>query len=113
MTGSKRIGAPFIQRPRGHHIGMAGKAKHRTAAAALRPKIIHRAEAQAFDVESDGLQPLDHQRLAAAVGRTDRLARDQILRQLQGVIARHQKRSTGGLTPQVDPQTPDAQDQRR
>ena len=38
-----------------------------------------------LDGKADGLEPLDHQRLAAAVGGTDRCARDQLLRQSQGV----------------------------
>ena len=36
---------------------------------ALRPEIVDRTEAQALHLEADGLEPLDHERLAAAVRR--------------------------------------------
>ncbi len=62
-------------------------------------------------VNPDGLEPLDHQRLAAAVGGTDRLARDQLLRQLQGIG--HQKRSTGGWRRRLTHKPKAAQRQRR
>ncbi len=85
MTGTKGIAPPLVRRPGRHDIGVAGEAKHRPAAPALGPEIIHRTELQLLDGKADGLEPLDHQRLAAAVGRADRGARNQFLRQTQGV----------------------------
>ena len=96
--GVKGIAAPLIQRPRRHHIGVAGEAEHRSAGPALGPEIVHRPEAQVLDGEAYGLEAIDHQRLAAAVGGTDRRACNQLLRQHQGIglrRRRHQKRSTG------------------
>ncbi len=101
------IAAPLIQRPRRHHVGVAREAEYRAAAAALGPKIIDRAETQALDGEARGREPLDHQRLAAAVGGTDGLTRNQLLGQLQGLG--HQKRKHRRLAAQVDPHSPGAE----
>src|ERR1700689_2022429 len=72
---------------------MTGKTKHRTAAAALGPKIVDRPKAQGFDRETCRREPLNHQRLTSAIDRADRLSPNQRLSQLQG--ARHQKRRMG------------------
>ena len=77
-TGSNGSLRHSSERPGRHHIGMAGEAKHRAAAAALRPEIIDRTEAQVLDLEADRLQTLDHQRLAAAVGGTHRWRANQL-----------------------------------
>src|SRR5260370_37690538 len=83
---------------------MAGKAKHRAAAAALGPKIIDRTEAQAFNGKSQRGETIDHQRLTSSVGRAYRSTGNQLLGQSQSVG--HQKRSTGGWRRKVTPQPP-------
>ena len=75
------IGAPFVERPGGNYVGVAGEAEYRGTAAALRPEIIDRAEAQAFDGKPGRGKPLDHQCLAPTIGGADRLTRNQLLRQ--------------------------------
>src|SRR5258708_32632499 len=87
---------------------MAGKAKHRAAAAALGPKIIDRTEAQAFNGKSQRGETIDHQRLTSSVGRAYRSTGNQLLGQSQSVG--HQKRSTGGWRRRVthEPQAPQA-----
>src|SRR5258707_13780039 len=87
---------------------MAGKAKHRAAAAALGPKIIDRTEAQAFNGKSQRGETIDHQRLTSSVGRAYRSTGNQLLGQSQSVG--HQKRSTGGWRRRLthEPQPPKA-----
>src|SRR5258708_9891456 len=84
-------------------MGMAGKAKHRAAAAALGPKTIDRTEAQAFNGKSQRGETIDHQRLTSSVGRAYRSTGNQLLGQSQSVG--HQKRSTGGWRRRVTHET--------
>ena len=47
----ERVGLPFLQRPGGHDVRMAGEAEQRRRAAAPRPEIVDVAEAHALDRE--------------------------------------------------------------
>ncbi len=80
----ERIGAPFFAWPGRHDIGMAGEAEHRAAFPAARPQVLHRAEAQAFDLEAQRFEPLADQIDAAVVLGADRGAPQQVLRQGKG-----------------------------
>ena len=47
FTGLERVGVPLIERPRGHHIRVAGEADQRRRRALTCPEIVHVANAQA------------------------------------------------------------------
>ncbi len=87
------IRVPVLERPRGHDIRVAREAEHGSLAAALRPEILDRSERQTVDMEAGGLQPLDQQRLAAAVRGAHRGSRNQLAGQIQRIW--HQNRSIG------------------
>ncbi len=50
--GLERLGAPFLQGAGGHHIGVAGEAQHRRAAAVGGPEILDAAEIQQLVAET-------------------------------------------------------------
>src|SRR5581483_8812255 len=56
--GGERVALPGIERTRRDHVDMPGEREERRAVAALRPEILDRAEAQAFDRESERPQAL-------------------------------------------------------
>ncbi len=87
---------PLLRGAGGYHVGVAGKAQYGPLLAAHRPEVVHILEAQALDPKADGLQAPDHQVLAAGVFRRDRLAADQIQRQVDSVRGMgHNKRVRG------------------
>ena len=83
--GLEGIGAPFLQRPGGHDVGVAGEAQHRAAAAVRGPEILDAAEVQLLDAEPAAARRCDHQLLAAAVRGSHGGAGDQVQGQFEGV----------------------------
>ena len=76
--GHERVAAPFIERTRGHHIGVAGEAEHADRPARASPRSYRPARIAGSRRRSRWPEPLDHDGLASAVGRTHRGARDQL-----------------------------------
>jgi len=83
---------PLIERPRGHHVGVACKSQHgrRVVATALDgPEVGHRgvgrAKHQGVAFEAQGLQTVHHHLLAARVGGRHRRLSDQGLSEAQGI----------------------------
>ena len=63
----KRVGAPLCWISRGHHISVTRESEQRRRIAAPCPKIIHRAERQAFHAKTQPFQAPDQQFLATGV----------------------------------------------
>ena len=63
----ERIVVPVFQRPRGHHVGVAGEAQHRRIAAVPRPQVGDLAEGHVLDAEAGLFQHAADQFLATAV----------------------------------------------
>ena len=105
------IAAPFIQRPRRHHVGVAGEAEDRTAAAALAPRNCRPGQSAGSRREIRAPRSrCDHQRLATAVGGTHRRPRDQFLGEFQGLgEVRPSEAQHRRLAPQVHPQAEGAE----
>src|SRR4029079_12531295 len=74
----ERVGVPFRERARRHHIGMAGEAEQRLAGAAPRPEVADVAELHWLALESRGGEAPGEHFLAAAILGRDR-ARAQTL----------------------------------
>ena len=100
--GLEGLGAPFLQRAGGDHIGMAGEAQHRAAAAAGGPEILDTAEAHLLDREAGRCEAVPHQLLAAPVHRGHGGAGDQLLGQGQSVRILQCGDSRGGSGAQFE-----------
>jgi len=74
----ERIVVPVLQRPRGHHVGVAGEAKHRRVAAVPRPEVGDLAEGHVLDAEAGLFQHAANQFLATAVRGGHRWAPHQL-----------------------------------
>ena len=80
----ERLILPGVQRPGGHHVGVAGKAQHRAVATAFGPEILHLFDAHALHLEAAGGQAPHHQFLATFVDRGHGRTADQVEGELQG-----------------------------
>ena len=82
--GLERIALPFLERARRNDVGVAGETQHRPAAAARRPEIVDVAITQVFDLETVPGEAARHDFLAALVGGSHGVARDEIEREIDG-----------------------------
>jgi hypothetical protein len=67
--GLERVGLPVLARTGRDHVGVAGEAQQRPAAAVDGPQVVHRAVLQALVAETEGRQAFgDHVEAAAVLG---------------------------------------------
>ena len=91
--GGKGVVAP-VRGTHRHYVGVAGEAEMPPAGAQARVQILDLPVFQAMDREPQAFQCARQYRLRSTIGRRDRVAADQFLRQREGVEEVHQSRSS-------------------